>query len=624
MGMKNEGKTVVHVLVRLRPMVGSIFQRSMRLFLALVVAFSGILLCIKVERAEAACPGVAPSCVHMLLFWDGGPGTAPSGWTDISSTYNDQFPRGDTVSNFGAAGSGGTTNHIPTVANVTTSAATAQAVTASGSNMASIGHTHPAASVAVTNGTPASNNNLPAYRTLQLIRYDGADGSGIPNTIPAGAIAIFDDSPGIPASGWTRLSAQDGKIVRINTTPGLTGGSDTHNYTLTWSGLGAVNSADAIGANTFLASAGFGAAANHTHAAPAPTTSATLSSLPPYITPLLAKASADTPTISVGFSAMFDGDPGGGWVVRSDSSGDPTNTTFYHQFLRPSTTWNGTSAGRDNETLPQATAITGPAIGTISSWAVGLGGGAAATHTHTLTAPFNNSTDVLPPYFGVVIAEKVNFILSDYRWYEDSGAPDVTDPWSVLNVAQDAPILTAPAAYNPPDITRQLRLRLRITVNGNSLATGVAKFKVQYKEGGTDASCTTGTWTDVDIAATGTGAWRYGSSTVPGHPNDGDPIPTSRLTPISNVLQQFIASSNSSANPNPVNIGQTMEYDFYLQDNTARGATHYYFRILENNGTLLSEYDVCPALSTKPQTPQQLRHGLFFIDGSIGAFSWAD
>jgi hypothetical protein len=67
-----------------------------------------------------------------------------------------------------------------------------------------------------------------------------------------------------------------------------------------------------------------------------------------------------------------------------------------------------------------------------------------------------------------------------------------------------------------------------------------------------------------------------------------------------------------------------MEYDFYLQDNAARGATHYYFRILENNGTLLSEYDVCPTLSTKPQTSQQLRHGLFFIDGSIGAFSWAD
>jgi hypothetical protein len=319
---------------------------------------------------------------------------------------------------------------------------------------------------------------------------------------------------------------------------------------------------------------------------------------------------------------MFDGDPGGGWVIRSDSSGDPDNTAYYHQFLRPNTAWNGTSQGQGSETLPQASAVTGPAIGTVNNLALAVGTGAPATHTHTLTATFNNSTDVIPPYFGVVVAEKVNFILSDYRWYEDSGTNDVTDPWSVLDVGPNTAIPSSPPAYKQPDITNQLRLRMRIKVNGNNLAANVAQFKIQYRQGGTDGSCTNGTWTDVDTAATGNGAWRYGTSSVPGHPNDGDILTTTKLA--ADVKEQFIDSSSSSKNPNAVSIGQTMEYDFYLQDNAGLGATHYYFRVSESNGTLLSEYDACPALVTYPQTAQEMRHGLFFIDGSKGSFQWAD
>lgn len=588
------------------------FARTGRLFLVALMVFNGILLNINVKKASAACPGVPPSCVSMLLFWDGG--AAPSGWTDVSSTYNNLFPWGDSAANFGTTG--GTLNHIPTVASVTTSTATAQTVTQGGSNAAALGHTHPPASVTVADGTPSADNNLPAYRTLQLIKYTGGGASGIPNTIPAGAIAIFDDSPGIPASGWTRVSAQDGKMVRINSTAGLTGGSDTHNYALTWSGLGAVNSADAIGANTFLAAANIIASSTHTHAAPAPTTSVTMSSLPPYVTPLLAKANSATPTISVGFSAMFDGDPGGGWVLRSDSGG-----SYYHQFLRANAAWNGTSQGRNNETLTTASAVTAAATGSLSSWNFALGGGAQASHTHTLTATFNNSTDVIPPYFGVVIAEKVNFILKDYQWYQDSGANDVTASWSVLHIAPNTAILAVPTAYSPPDLGDQLRLRIRIAINGNNLAANIAQFKVQYREGATDGSCTTGSWTDVDTAGTGTGAWRYGTSTVPGHPIDGDTLTTTKLA--ATVKEQFIASSSSSTNPNSAVIGDTIEYDFYLQDKAALGATHYYFRVLESIGTLLSEYDQCPSLVTKPQTAQQLRHGLFFIDGYKAAFSWA-
>ncbi len=557
----------------------------------------------------------------MLLFWDSA-AAVPTGWTDISSTYNNLFPRGDTIANFGTTG--GTSNHIPTTSSVTVSATNNNQSSTGGGNgttLATLGHTHPAPSITnIADATPSSNNNIPAYRTLRLMSYD----AGIPNVIPAGGVALFDSTPGVPTDGsWTRLSAQDGKMIRVSTTAGSTGGSDTHNYTLTWSGLGM--SSGAVLKNGFLGASNRGVGP-HTHAAPAPTTSATMSSLPPYITPLLAKANANTPTISVGFSAMFDGDPGGGWVIRSQSSGSADNTTFYHQYLRPNTAWNGTSQGRDNETLTTATVDTPDANPGFTNLA-GLfltGDGSSPDHTHTLTATFNNSTDVIPPYFGVVVAEKVNFIMSDYRWYEDSGNQDVTDPWSVLNVAQDAPILAIPTAYKPPDLKDQLRLRVRITVNGNNLAAGVAQFKIQYKEGGTDGSCTTGSWTDVDTAGTGTAAWRYGTSTAPGHPNDGDPISTSRLSPASNVMQQFVASSSSSLNPNAVSLGQTTEYDFYLQDNAALGATHYYFRVLESVGTLLSQYDVCPTLSTKPQTGQQLKHGLFFIDGYKGAFSWAD
>jgi len=56
---------------------------------------------------------------------------------------------------------------------------------------------------------------------------DGADLST--SFVPTGAIAIFDTSC---PSGWTRVSAFDGKFLRGASSYGGTGGADTHTHTV--------------------------------------------------------------------------------------------------------------------------------------------------------------------------------------------------------------------------------------------------------------------------------------------------------------------------------------------------------------------------------------------------------
>jgi hypothetical protein len=536
---------------------------------------------------------------NMMLFWDPAFGSTPSGWSVIT-TFDGKFPRGDNIANYGTTGGAGAP-YTPTTASVTVSGPSALA-NGNGNNatVATSTHTHPVPTVTIGSD---SNGDLPAYRSLQLIKY----GSGMPTFIPGGAIAMFDTNGSIP-SGFTRVSAQDNQMLRVDSTV-ATGGSDTATNSVT---IGAIPTATDPGSSTGTGSGSALAESAHANTAPAAGNTTAVSTVPPYVQPQLAQANADYPTIPVAMVAMFDGDPGVGWVVVSGTGG-----AYNQQFLRPAATASLTSAGTLTHTPPSYTATSGTTSTTSTHNSKNNGGfsNSLQAHTHDVTVTFNSVSN-LPPYFNVVIAQKISFTLQAYRWYVDAATENVTDPWPTgsTDLAQNTAITVLPAVYLSPQVSDQLRLRVQLLVSGQALPATSIQFKLQYKQG-SDSSCTTGSWTDV-----GSGAWIYGTSTVA----DGTQLTVSKLSPTSSVLERFSKSAASGTNPNAISTGQTGEYDVLIKNASAPTASQYSFRLVETGGSLLSSYTQCPTLATRPDISNEMRHGNFFTEGVEQGFLWAD
>lgn len=578
--------------------------------------------------------GLKPdSQVHMLLFWDSA-SAPPAGWSVIDD-FDGLFPRGESVSNF--AGTGGSATHTPSPNTSTVGYnATTPLGNLNNSTLVSLTtHTHPAPSVSVT-----AVSNIPAYCNLKLIRND----TGIPNIIPTGAIAIFDGTPAPPA-GWSQPTNRQGKFIRIGSgvsscaTPDDSS-TDTHNTTVTWNGgsgtLAGASGSGQRNSSTFLGST-TGAVDGHTHSLATSTNSPGNATLPLHMQPIIAKADSDTPTISIGLTAMFDGDPGGGWVLRSSSGED-----FYQRLMRPAATYNGASAGSATTTdsttqVTTGTASAGATVNSLLATQV-----ANITHTHTVEVTFNAVTNT-PPYFNIVVAEKVNFILSNYWWYIDNGLLTPTNAWGNPDLAEDTPIIVLPiASMDPPRLGDDLRLRLQILINGNDLAASAVTFKLQYNATRSE-NCTTdsGTWVDIGDNSDTDKPWRYTDSTAV-TASDSTPLaafPGGRVpfSDVSTIPQLYMRGTSPGSNPNGATIGNRIEYDLHIQNYAADGATQYSFRLLETNGTLLSQYgegseSICPTLTTMPSTENQMRHGNFFETdpnaegtGSLeGGFSWVD
>lgn len=553
---------------------------------------------------------------QMLLFWDG-TGGPPTGWSYFNDA-NGRYLRGETAGNFGTTG--GNATHTPTTSSVTANPLTTSAnLTNGGQAAASLGHTHTAS---VTNITSA--NNLPAYCNVRLISYD----AGVPNIIPQNAIAVFDDSPGVPGD-WTDLTNRYNRLIRAHTSVGNNcagadaGGSDTHNHTITWSSLGA-----AVGTQNKLNAILGGnapAAVGHTHPAPGNSNANTITSLPAYVRMYIARAGSDTPTISLGLTAVFNGDPGGGWVIRSNPGGP-----LYQKFIRPAGTYDDSAQGDADGIVQHANLTSGPSGNSsadVTDAQTLLGNVAPHPHTHTVTAAFNTE-NITPEYYNVVVAEKVNFILNAYYWYEHVDNENVTSRWGNPDLDESGPIRLLPASNGPPGEGTALRLRIQILVNGNDLNPNAVELKLQYRQA-LNETCETGdNW--VDVGASGSGAiWRYGTSTV----GDGATLTQTKFSTPSTIFQTYIKSATSGTNPNAADIGDYIEYDFHIEQNGADQTTQYSFRVLETNGTLLSQYTECPTLVTRAGTDQQMRHGNVFLpslsDDAITptleqGFTWAD
>lgn len=573
-----------------------VIQRSSRVLVALVLILFMLVRVVPFspQRTGATHPGGPP---HLFLLWDGTDGTIPSGWSRVS-TYDGFFVRGDTVANFGTMDSSGT--HAPTVSSTTIGAASGTYYNSGGNSpfVAAAAHSHSGG--VATPGT-ANNNDEPAYRSLKLIRYD----NGIPTFIPAGVIAMFDT---LPTSGWTEYTAAHNRFLKIDSTV-ANGGTDAHQHQLTYSDL--TNPTLTQERSSFLASQPT-STATHTHTV-ATTNTASITTFPPHVRPLIAKANINTTAVPANLLGFFDAVPGTGWVVRSDSGGD-----FNGQFLRLGPTFNGTTQGSASHTHANAVVTASNNTGGNPGNTLNLLGAAlASTHNHTVTTAFN-AVENLPNYVNLVIAEKINFILRDYRWFEDSDDEDVTDPWGRIDVAQNTPIFITPARNDPPSPAQELRLRLKLEVSGQDLPVSGIAFNLQYSEG-TDSDCSAGVWTDVGSQLSGS-IWRFAVSSI----SLNTQLSASRLSPAASVRETYNKQNPTVTNASSVSVGLGIEYDFHIEHNSADNARRYKFRIIESTGPPLAEYAVCPALTTKPGTENTLRHGDVFEGGFKRGFSWAD
>jgi hypothetical protein len=605
----------------------------------------------------------------MILFWDPavastlGLSSIPTGWC-LLSTYNNDFPEG-------SATFGGTTSpSLPitpsgtmAIAGPSTTVGSVLGTTINGADYDHVPNNPSFSYSSDSNGT--ANPDEPLFRDLELIEYGSpsggtcTSGNGISPTIPEGGIALFNN--GLPASGWTEVTAENNHMIRLGSSDTVSGAdTESNNVFIDYIAAGscATNCSSADAGN--LLGGGTIPVANNSHNHPAPTslsctsgcssgscplqgtaggttgssefTCTSSSTDPPYVSPVIAYANTTTPTLTVDITCLFDGAPGSGWTVLSNPGGP-----YAGEFIRPSATPSLTSLGVATRPVEDTSGIfpatTTPSVGN----ATNLGtDDAQESHTHSFTLDQNSATnDNLPPSVGLIIAEKVSFTLENYQWYVDnsqvvSPPNKPTDAWPAgsLNVTPNMGIPAIPAPYDPPTNGTVLRLRIQILVSGQPLAAGATAFKLQYANT-TAYDCITGSWTDVD-AAGGAGVWRYGTSNLADSTTLTGTPSFSVFSPASSVAEVFSKSSTGGIVVNPAATSQTIEYDWIIQDNGANPGSQYAFRPVETDNILLGEYNgenkstsKCPVLVTAPTTSQELRHGEFFQDGVDEGFEWA-
>lgn len=341
---------------------------------------------------------IAADSTNMLLFWAGEGGTCdspPDGWEVVQDgSFSETFPRGDSSY---TASEGGSADHTHTAKGESSASSTGlpyDGAVMPGADLSVITHTH-----SVTVDDVSTSNSLPEYKDLCVIKLSAG---GIPSgseAIPLNAIAIFAAAP---PDGWSDYSATFGTYyIRGNIVPDATGGSNTHDnpgHTVTGS-LDADSSTLRRNAGINNASAG-----GHTH------TFSLQSTDTPSIEPLSQevilgqKTDAAGPLVT-GMIAMFDGNPGGGWDIKSDASDD-----FYNKYIKVTGTYQNNDTGATSHNHSQ---ISGASSSYKAALATGKAGLSIGSHDHPVTIDLEVGTNTnLPPYTDVVIAQKVEYTVS--------------------------------------------------------------------------------------------------------------------------------------------------------------------------------------------------------------------
>ncbi len=325
---------------------------------------------------------------------------------------------------------------------------------------------------------------------------------------------------------------------------------------------------------------------------------------------------AETGTCSGGTYAAVPTDTSGDWQVSASAhftDGDPTtniasgladeNTTFVAGQIKDTGNTTGNITLADTEFTEIEFSIQATTNATDGgSYCFRLNG--ADTFTEYAQATLEGGASPV-------------FSLSAYRFYDQTASENVTNPWGNPTIAENTLLALLPATNTPPGNREDIRLRVGISVSTGALSATSQQFKLQYKSG-TDANCTTGSWTDVGTSISSE-TWRYSTTGI----TDGTTLTALKLSG-SDVLGVYVKSNPSATNPNAVAVGETVEYDFNFKGFSAASATTYSFRVVESDGTPLTTYTYCPTLTTKAATEQELRHGNVFSNETEQGFTRAN
>ena len=211
---------------------------------------------------------------------------------------------------------------------------------------------------------------------------------------------------------------------------------------------------------------------------------------------------------------------------------------------------------------------------------------------------------------------------NDFRFYEDETTVSLTNLWGSVITGDNQDITVIPAANNPPGPGEKIRLQINLTVGSLDLPATTQAFKLQYKTG-TDQDCSTGSWTDIGTKGSSATAWRlYDNTSLSDTATEANQISTS------DVAGGYSELVTSGTNPNPVTIGQDVEWDWPIESVSGQvsNATTYSFRMVKSTGTAISYSPAgdCPTIETEPGTENLLRHGDLFVGGVEKGFFWAE
>jgi hypothetical protein len=192
-----------------------------------------------------------------------------------------------------------------------------------------------------------------------------------------------------------------------------------------------------------------------------------------------------------------------------------------------------------------------------------------------------------------------------YRFYVDNGSLIPNDPWpiGVYDIGENSPITSAD---EPLGIGEKLRIRMTMRTSNATMPAGFVNFKLQYALRSTTCSAVSvDGWSDVGSAGS-SAVWRGFTSTtttsgtsLSGNPPTGGDL----LISTANVAGSLVHEDTSVVNPHPAQDGDSLEYDWHLEQNGANPKSTYCFRAVKSDGTPLAGYNNYPQIRTAGYTP---------------------
>jgi len=321
----------------------------------------------------------------------------------------------------------------------------------------------------------------------------------------------------------------------------------------------------------------------------------------------------------------------GTWTALDTSSTawritDSTNITNGGSTTNQLTTSSRTfTAGRIFDTQNEdATGVSLNNSHTEWEWAI-RGDGAAGSTTYYFRV--TDSGTVLDNYANcaqlTTSAAQPTFTQNDFEWFVDENSVSLTDAWPTgpLDLSENEVFTQLPAAKRPLVSGDRIRIQINITVGTANLSSGSQAFQLEYVAA---SDCTTASgWATVGAIGSAT-IWRFFDNTTL---TDGTTQVNQISTSTTGAEGRYLESNSSSwTNPNAVNVGQSMEWDFAVENNGASENTTYCFRVTKYGGTALDTYnsDSYPKLTTAPGISNLMRHGNFFQGEAEKGFFWVD